>query len=63
MKFNEKIMSKINKTGTEGITKLVESMKKLEDDHVDLAQNQLEFEKYLKDILCRVKDIELMVKK
>lgn len=52
----QKAISKVGKEGIEAINKLNDNMKILEQEMVTVADNQLEFEKYLKDILNRLKE-------
>ena len=50
MGLKEKAMEKIAKNGFDEIAKLNKSMQVLEQHMVVVAENQVEFEKYLKEI-------------
>ena len=48
--------------GINVITGITKNIKKLEEDMIILAENQMEFEKYLKDIKSRIIDIQSKLK-
>ena len=43
---------------TESVKELAKQLQHLEDHMITVQENQVQFEKYLKDILNRVKQIE-----
>ena len=56
--FSKKVMGKVNDMTTESVKELGKQLKQLEDHMITVQENQVQFEKYLKDILNRVKQIE-----
>lgn len=56
--FSKKVMGKVNDMSTEAVKELGKQLKHLEDHMITVQENQVQFEKYLKDILNRVKQIE-----
>ena len=56
--FSKKVLGKVNEMSTESVKELAKQLQHLEDHMITVQENQVQFEKYLKDILNRVKQIE-----